>query len=165
MGDGRAVRLLLRLFLRESQTDFLPSCRLTRDRPRFPSIPTPTATSLSPSLPYTPPPTTPDPLEAIKFVCKDVWVSVFDKQVDNLRTNHRGVWVVLDTSLRGLRGVSVPPRREGAGAAGKKGETEEEKQLRRWVGLVSLPSTFSSSHRRRASTTIALRPVRPLATR
>ncbi|GEM10638.1 bet3 family protein [Rhodotorula toruloides] len=77
--------------------------RLTRDRPRFPAIPTPTPTALSPSLPYTPPPTTPDPLEAIKFVCKDVWVSVFDKQVDNLRTNHRGVWVVLDTSLRGLR--------------------------------------------------------------
>ncbi|BGP01979.1 TRAPP complex subunit trs33 [Rhodotorula toruloides ATCC 204091] len=115
--------------------------RLSRDRPRFPSTPTPTPTSLSPSLPYTPPPTTPDPLEAIKFVCKDVWVSVFDKQVDNLRTNHRGVWVVLDTSLRGLRGVSVPPRREGAGAAGKKGETEEEKQLRRWVGLtLSFPS-------------------------
>jgi len=30
-----------------------------------------------------------DTLEAIKFVCKDVWTAFWDKQVDNLRTNHR----------------------------------------------------------------------------
>lgn len=30
-----------------------------------------------------------DPLEAIKFLCKDFWQALFKKQVDNLKTNHR----------------------------------------------------------------------------
>ena len=30
-----------------------------------------------------------EPLESIKFVCKDLWTACWDKQVDNLRTNHR----------------------------------------------------------------------------
>lgn len=30
-----------------------------------------------------------DTLECIKFVCKDLWTTCWDKQVDNLRTNHR----------------------------------------------------------------------------
>lgn len=30
-----------------------------------------------------------DTLDAIKFVCKDIWATFWDKQVDNLRTNHR----------------------------------------------------------------------------
>ncbi|WFD27654.1 hypothetical protein MNAN1_002655 [Malassezia nana] len=28
-------------------------------------------------------------LERVKFVCKDLWSAVWDKQIDNLRTNHR----------------------------------------------------------------------------
>ena len=28
-------------------------------------------------------------LDAIKFICKELWVACWDKQVDNLRTNHR----------------------------------------------------------------------------
>ncbi|KAJ1559778.1 Trafficking protein particle complex subunit 33 [Cladochytrium tenue] len=40
--------------------------RATRDRPRFA-----------------------DNLEIVKFICKDFWISVFRKQVDNLKTNHR----------------------------------------------------------------------------
>lgn len=42
------------------------TCRLCRDRPRFG-----------------------DTLDAVKFICKDVWSTCWDKQVDNLRTNHR----------------------------------------------------------------------------
>ena len=30
-----------------------------------------------------------DPLEVVKFMCKEFWIAVFKKQVDNLRTNHR----------------------------------------------------------------------------
>lgn len=40
--------------------------RFSRDRPRFN-----------------------DTLDAIKFLCKDLWTLVFRKQVDNLKTNHR----------------------------------------------------------------------------
>ncbi len=28
-------------------------------------------------------------LDAVKFICKDIWTACWDKQVDNLRTNHR----------------------------------------------------------------------------
>ena len=35
-----------------------------------------------------------DTLDVVKFLCKDVWTAVWDKQIDNLRTNHR-VGIVL----------------------------------------------------------------------
>ncbi|TKR71630.1 hypothetical protein L596_019198 [Steinernema carpocapsae] len=35
-------------------------------------------------------------LDIMKFVCKEFWTSAFGKQVDNLRTNHQGVYVVQD---------------------------------------------------------------------
>ena len=40
--------------------------RFSRDRPRFT-----------------------DHLDVIKFICKDLWMVVFKKQIDNLKTNHR----------------------------------------------------------------------------
>lgn len=49
--------------------DELSYARLVRDRPRFV-----------------------DTLDSVKFVCKDVWTVVWDKQVDNLRTNHRVIF-------------------------------------------------------------------------
>ncbi|XP_075771524.1 trafficking protein particle complex subunit 6A isoform X1 [Pelodiscus sinensis] len=30
-----------------------------------------------------------DELDVVKFLCKDLWINVFKKQVDNLRTNHQ----------------------------------------------------------------------------
>jgi len=30
-----------------------------------------------------------DTLDIIKFICKDIWAACWDKQIDNLRTNHR----------------------------------------------------------------------------
>lgn len=48
-----------------------------------------------------------DHLEAIKFICKDFWLAVFKKQIDNLRTNHRGVFVLADNNLRALS--RMPP--------------------------------------------------------
>ena len=44
----------------------LDTCRFSRDRPRFT-----------------------DPLDVIKFLCKDLRTLVFRKQIDNLKTNHR----------------------------------------------------------------------------
>jgi hypothetical protein len=48
--------------------------RFSRDRPRFT-----------------------DTLDVIKFLCKDLWMLVFRKQIDNLKTNHR---VCSSTTLR-----------------------------------------------------------------
>ncbi|KAJ1545444.1 Trafficking protein particle complex subunit 33 [Cladochytrium tenue] len=58
--------------------------RATRDRPRFA-----------------------DNLEIVKFICKDFWISVFRKQVDNLKTNHRGVYVLTDNNFRWFARMSA----------------------------------------------------------
>lgn len=42
-----------------------------------------------------------DTLDAIKFICKELWVACWDKQVDNLRTNHR----VRPTTTSGFRSL------------------------------------------------------------
>ena len=46
-------------------------------------------------------------LEAVKFLCKEVWIEVFRKQIDKLQTNHRGVFVLKDMKLRWLEGLPV----------------------------------------------------------
>ncbi|KAI0367457.1 transport protein particle component [Pilatotrama ljubarskyi] len=47
-----------------------------------------------------------DTLDAIKFICKDLWNACWEKQVDNLRTNHRGVYVLQDNSFKPLTRLS-----------------------------------------------------------
>ncbi|KAF8532977.1 BET3 family protein [Trichophaea hybrida] len=46
-------------------------------------------------------------LDVIKFICKDLWMIVFRKQIDNLKTNHRGVYVLTDNSFRPFSRMSV----------------------------------------------------------
>ncbi|EPE07238.1 trafficking protein particle complex subunit 6b [Ophiostoma piceae UAMH 11346] len=58
--------------------------RFSRDRPRFH-----------------------DTLDVIKFLCKDLWMLVFRKQVDNLKTNHRGVYVLTDNAFRPFQRMST----------------------------------------------------------
>ncbi|KAL9591033.1 MAG: hypothetical protein Q9203_000133 [Teloschistes exilis] len=58
--------------------------RFSRDRPRFN-----------------------DTLDMIKFLCKDMWTLVFRKQIDNLKTNHRGVYVLTDNTFRPLARMSM----------------------------------------------------------
>jgi hypothetical protein len=45
---------------------FADGSRFARDKPRFT-----------------------DTLDVMKFICKDIWIMVFKKQIDNLKTNHR----------------------------------------------------------------------------
>ncbi|KAK3692589.1 transport protein particle component [Podospora appendiculata] len=58
--------------------------RFSRDRPRFN-----------------------DTLDVIKFLCKDLWMLVFRKQIDNLKTNHRGVYVLTDNAFRPFSRMST----------------------------------------------------------
>lgn len=46
-------------------------------------------------------------LDVLKFVCKEVWTAVWGKQVDNLRTNHRGVYVLQDNLFTPLTHMST----------------------------------------------------------
>jgi len=45
-------------------------------------------------------------LDAMKFLCKEFWLCVFRKQVDNLKTNHQGVYVVQDNKFALLQSLS-----------------------------------------------------------
>ncbi|OAY69721.1 trafficking protein particle complex subunit 6B [Ananas comosus] len=53
-----------------------------------------------------------DHLEAIKFICKDFWSELFKKQIDNLKTNHRGTFVLQDNRFRWLTRISIDPSTE-----------------------------------------------------
>ncbi|TVY26132.1 Trafficking protein particle complex subunit, partial [Lachnellula hyalina] len=48
-----------------------------------------------------------DTLDVIKFLCKDLWMLVFQKQIDNLKTNHRGVYVLTDAQFKPLKRLSA----------------------------------------------------------
>lgn len=56
----------------------------------------------------------PEPLDAVKLLCREVWPEVFKRPVDKLQTNNRGVFVLQDYAFRWLRHASPPA---GAGAA------------------------------------------------
>ena len=43
-----------------------------------------------------------DPLDLMKFICKDLWEELFRKKIDKLQTNHRGVFVLSDFSFKWL---------------------------------------------------------------
>jgi len=47
-----------------------------------------------------------DHLEVMKFICKEFWHDLFGKHVDKLQTNHRGVFVLRETSFKWARKVS-----------------------------------------------------------
>ncbi|KAL4877644.1 transport protein particle component-domain-containing protein [Aspergillus karnatakaensis] len=68
--------------------------RFSRDRPRFT-----------------------DNLDVIKFLCKDLWMILFKKQIDNLKTNHRGVYVLTDNSFRPFARMSTSVRGEAVSMA------------------------------------------------
>ncbi|CAI5734888.1 unnamed protein product [Hyaloperonospora brassicae] len=53
-----------------------------------------------------------EPLDVIKFVCKDFWIAMFAKQIDKLQTNHRGIFVVQDFRFRWLESISAATEQE-----------------------------------------------------
>ncbi|ODV82273.1 transport protein particle 33 kDa subunit [Suhomyces tanzawaensis NRRL Y-17324] len=49
-----------------------------------------------------------DILDIMKFVCRDVWKCLYNKQMDNLRTNHRGTFVLVDNNYKLISSLSSP---------------------------------------------------------
>ncbi|KAJ2721368.1 hypothetical protein GGI07_004038 [Coemansia sp. Benny D115] len=60
-----------------------------------------------------------DTLDIVKFVCKDVWTVLFNRQVDNLKTNHRGVYVLQDNKFKWFLRMSG---NNGGAAAAKRAQ-------------------------------------------
>ncbi|ODA82696.1 hypothetical protein RJ55_01205 [Drechmeria coniospora] len=48
-----------------------------------------------------------DTLDVVKFLCKDLWSLLFGKNIDNLKTNHRGVYVLTDNVFRPFSRMST----------------------------------------------------------
>ncbi|XP_031846262.1 trafficking protein particle complex subunit Trs33 [Nomia melanderi] len=53
-----------------------------------------------------------DELDMIKFICTDFWSSLYHKQIDNLRTNHHGVYILQDNSFRLLDKVGTSSNKQ-----------------------------------------------------
>ncbi len=83
--------------------------------------------SLTANMPL---PSRTDPLDTIKFLCKDLWTAVFRKQIDNLKTNHRGVFVLTDNRFEPLKRCSL--------------EAGKAEEARNRAGPVSHPCTITS---------------------
>lgn len=53
-------------------------------------------------------------LEIIKFICRDLWITLYGKQMDNLKTNHKGVFVLTDHKFRWyFKHLSLNPNIKG----------------------------------------------------
>jgi len=47
-----------------------------------------------------------DEVSVMKFICKEFWLSIFLKQIDNLRTNNLGTFVLQDNNFKLLSHIS-----------------------------------------------------------
>lgn len=47
-------------------------------------------------------------LNIMKFICRDVWRELYGKQMDNLRTNHRGTFVLIDNAFKTFQRFDSP---------------------------------------------------------
>lgn len=61
-----------------------------------------------------------DLLSVMKFICRDVWRQMFNKQIDNLKTNHRGTFYLFDYDYRPIQSFALD-----------NGSSEEELQMAR----------------------------------
>lgn len=48
-----------------------------------------------------------DELDKMKFVCTELWSAIYKKQIDNLRTNYQGTYLLQDNSFRFLNKMST----------------------------------------------------------
>ncbi|GMM54458.1 Trs33 protein [Maudiozyma humilis] len=48
-----------------------------------------------------------DLLLVMKFICRDVWKQLYGKQIDNLKTNHRGTFYLTDNDYQPIRQFSL----------------------------------------------------------
>jgi len=117
------------------------------------------------TTPQAAPPTLPlplEPLEVVKFVCKDVWTTLYDKQIDNLRTNHRGVFVLQDNAFRPLLRLAVsnpgnPALREEGIRKGRQMLAMAAGTIRGGLGLLGISSVITVEYAGGAQCTFTIK--------
>lgn len=88
-----------------------------------------------------------EPLDIIKFLCKDFWNEVFGKSVDNLRTNHRGTFVLRDVHFAWLSGLHPPQTTRSDGGAPETAPGPTRAELARphlWLPCAVLAGALSA---------------------
>ncbi|XP_020579322.1 LOW QUALITY PROTEIN: trafficking protein particle complex subunit 6B [Phalaenopsis equestris] len=70
-----------------------------------------------------------DHLEAIKFICKEFWSELFKKQIDNLKTNHRGTFVLQDNMFRWIARISPNPLQENLSESSTPNDDNQAAQI------------------------------------
>ncbi|CDO96434.1 unnamed protein product [Kluyveromyces dobzhanskii CBS 2104] len=48
-----------------------------------------------------------DALGMVRFICKEVWKQLYGKQIDNLKTNHRGVFYLFDYEFQPIQNFAL----------------------------------------------------------
>ncbi|KAG0673249.1 Transport protein particle 33 kDa subunit [Kluyveromyces marxianus] len=66
-----------------------------------------------------------DTLGMVRFICKEVWKLLYGKQIDNLKTNHRGVFYLFDYEFEPIQNFSI--------------DDDEEKLLKMVAPYVQVP--------------------------
>jgi hypothetical protein len=56
-------------------------------------------------------------LDVLKWVCRELWIELYQKQIDKLQTNNKGVFVLTDFNFRWQKYVSAAPGEDGKHAA------------------------------------------------
>ncbi|KAL8425094.1 hypothetical protein Efla_001483 [Eimeria flavescens] len=93
----------------------------------------------------------PEQRECVKFVCKDLWHFLFQKQADRLQTNRRGGYVIHDANLPWLRRVcpfaaAPSPPAAAAAAAAAAGKSAESLQQQYEDELLRTAATQPQLH-------------------
>ena len=52
--------------------------------------------------------------ETMRFMCKDFWQHLFDKQIDRLRTNNKGVYLLHDINFKWINCTALGPEEENS---------------------------------------------------
>lgn len=53
-----------------------------------------------------------EPMDIVKFICKEFWILLFKKQIDNLKTNHKGTFVLQDNNFKWFARMSASSQAE-----------------------------------------------------
>ena len=60
-----------------------------------------------------------EPLDVVKYICKEFWEEIFRKKIDKLQTNHKGVFVLSDFKFKWLERYSLSDDMTSKQAAAK----------------------------------------------
>jgi Transport protein particle (TRAPP) component len=84
----------------------------------------------------------PDVLDKMKFLCKDFWIKIYMKSIDNLKTNHRGVYLLEDFLFKPFLKLALPTTKDMPALVG----ALEEEIATNAIPVETLKKKFKNAH-------------------